>query len=272
MLASTTGREGMAEGSSSGSLETGGMVAVAGALPMEVSGILGAGRFKKAYTGGLKYYRGDVRGTDVALFVSGVGERAAYETAKAACGALPLAAYISVGLSGALSPALKPGDVVLGELVRAGRGSASVEYRTDPALLAAANKPFPAGGGPVTGPLFCSPTVIVTSGEKKLAAGSTGCIAVDMETAGAARAAAEAGVPFMAVRVISDAIDEDLPVDFNQFTSSGRMDYPALIFHVITHPGTILPLIRLGGSSRLAAKNLALALDTLLPGIKRASF
>lgn len=255
-----------------GKVKSGGIVVIAAALPMEVSGILGPGTFKKAYIGSLKYYRGDVRGTDAALFVSGVGDIAAYETAKAACSALPLTAYISVGLSGALSPVLKPGDVVLGELVRSVAGSATVEYRTDPALLAAAKKSSPIGGRPVTGQLLCSPTVIVTSGEKMQAAGSSGCIAVDMETAGAARAASEAGVPFMAVRVISDALDEDLPVDFNRFTCNGKMDYLSLIFHVITHPGTILPLIRLGRNSRLAAKNLALTLGTLLPDIKRTPF
>ncbi len=246
----------------------GGVVAVAGALPMEVAGLRRLGSFDKAAIDGIKYLQGDVRGVDAALFVSGIGEKRAYETARAACLGLDLSAYISVGLSGSLSSGLKTGDVVIGERIRTLASKGHGEYRCDPGLLGLATRAFADGGMPALGPLLAAERVLVSRDEKTGIARSYDCLAVDMESAGAARAAKQAGVPFIAIRAISDALHEDMPVDFNRFTVDGCMDWSRFIFHVLAHPATIGPLMRLGRNSRLAAANLARAVASVLENMR----
>ena len=45
----------------------------------------------------------------------------------------------------------------------------------------------------------------------------TGAIGLDMESAAIGRIARDRNIPFLVVRMISDLVDEDLPVDFNLF-------------------------------------------------------
>lgn len=206
---------------------------------------------------------GAVQGMDAALFVSGMGERRAYETAKAACGFLPVRAYISAGLSGALTEGLKPGDVVAGIKTASG----GREFHSGRGLADAAMEAFRGDGHVRFGNLYAASRVLVRADEKKALSLTCNCAAVDMESAGAARAAQEACVPFIAIRAISDTLHEDLPVDFNRFTRGGSLDYPRLVLHIMTHPGTIGPLVRLGRNSRLAADNLTKAVLRLCAAI-----
>jgi adenosylhomocysteine nucleosidase len=244
------------------------VIAIASALRMESSGLAKLGSFRKEQSGGIKYLKGGIHDMDTAIFVSGVGEEMAYRTAKAACLELQVRAYISIGLSGALSPDIGTGDVVVGECVKTASSGGFGEYRCDPGLLDIAAGAFTEDEMPKIGPLLAVEKVIVASKDKKKLAGAYNCLAVDMESAGAARAAKKAGVPFIAVRAISDELDEDLPVDFNRFTVEGRMDWPCFAFYVATHPGTIGPLIRLGRSSNLAVANLTAILDKVLSGLR----
>ncbi|MBI5695899.1 MAG: hypothetical protein HZC51_09215 [Nitrospirae bacterium] len=244
----------------------GGVVVIAAALPMEVAGILKPGRFAEARIGNVNYLVGGVHGVDAAIFVSGMGGARAYETAKAACAGLPARAYISLGLSAALDAGLAPGDVVVGESVAfAGPGGDAPQdiIGSSPALLVAAHRALYAAGVRF-GPLLASDTVAVTSVEKVRLAGASGCVALDMESYGAARAAKDAGVPFIAIRAVSDGLGEDLPVNFNVYTKSGRMDWPRFALHVISHPWIIPGLMRLGRGSRLASANLAYAVQRLM--------
>ena len=111
---------------------------------------------------------------------------------------------------------LMPGEVVMGESTGFLDGA---RYKADEAAMGAilAGHPFKSG------PLLVSETVITTAAGKTEAAKASGCIAVDMESCGAARAASEAGVPFLAVRAVSDTVEEDLPVDFNRFMKGGGL-------------------------------------------------
>ena len=232
-------------------------VAIAGAIALELKGIRRLGRFRGSSAGGTDYEAGGIHGVDVALFVSGVGEDAAYRTAKAACEALPLAAYVSIGLSGALDPGLRRGDIVIGTSA-ASLDSPGAVYPCDGGLLESAKAALP-GKAIISGPLVASGRVFVTAEEKRKYFGGEGSkpLAVDMETFGAARACSEAGVPFLAVRAISDTLDEDLPVDFNRFMEGGQMRWPAFLIHVLARPRAVPPLMRLGRHSKAAADNLA---------------
>ncbi len=59
--------------------------------------------------------------------------------------------------------------------------------------------------------------------EKARAALATGTVAVDLESAAIAAAAAERGVPFVAVRVVADAVSDTLPPRIQSWVAeSGR--------------------------------------------------
>ena len=237
-----------------------------------MAGILKLGAFKsgwhKSGTGphAAIFRTGGIHGLDVALVVSGIGEDRAYAAAKRASAAFRPSAIISAGFSGALEESLKAGDVVVGQSTASPvRGRAAV-YRSDPALLDAALGGM-RGAESTPGELVTVPVTLVTKEDKLDVAAEGGWIAADMESAGSARAAYEDGVPFIAIRAITDPLRMDLPVDFNRFIVDGRIQYPRFILHVVTHPLAIPRLMLLGRNSTLAARNLAEAVGKLLTNI-----
>lgn len=118
-------------------------------------------------------------------------------------------ALVSFGIAGGLDPALLPGDLVLAERVAA-PGCAPI--RTDPdwrARWAAAARA--AGLRTVGGDLIESPRVVAGLADKRLLHLTSGAVATDMESYAVAAVAAEAGVPFAAVRAIADPAGRPLP-------------------------------------------------------------
>lgn len=66
------------------------------------------------------------------------------------------------------------------------------------------------------GRVVSGPRVAVTKEEKRHIATKTGAVGLDMESAAIAGAAAQRRIPLAVVRVASDVLDEDLPLDFNR--------------------------------------------------------
>jgi hypothetical protein len=107
--------------------------------------------------------------------------------------------------------------------------------------------------------------VAVTAADKAALRARTGADAVEMESGEILRACRAAGVPAAVVRVISDAADDELPLDFNTLvTPGGRLDGLRLALAVAARPWRIPGLVRLGGRSVRAAERLAEVLAALL--------
>ena len=88
---------------------------------------------------------------------------------------------------------------------------------------------------------------------------------VEMESYFVLRAAAGAHVPAVAVRAISDAVEEDLPMDFNRvLDSQGAVRMRRLVGELAREPRRISGLVRFGMRSRRAAHALADFLDRYL--------
>lgn len=82
--------------------------------------------------------------------------------------------------------------------------------------------------------------------------------AVDLETASLAKVAASRGVPYVAVRAISDPASEDLPLDFARFQrADGSVRTWAVALAAIRRPAVIGPLRML--RDRVAACAVSLA-------------
>jgi 4-hydroxy-3-methylbut-2-en-1-yl diphosphate reductase len=131
----------------------------------------------------------------VPVLRTGLGPRrsAAAAARLAAAGPRPV---LVVGVAGALSPRLRAGDLVVADEVRRD-GAAPIPVPTAAPLAAALRR---LGLRVHVGPLACTPRVVDGARRAALAAG--GALAVDMESAWLAEAAA--GGPFAVVRAIVD--------------------------------------------------------------------
>src|SRR2546426_651466 len=80
------------------------------------------------------------------------------------------------------------------------------------------------------------------------------------------------GARGVAIRGISDTVEEDLPLDFNRVTNaSGDVSIPRVMREVFRNPGAIPALIRFGHQSQEAAERLAAFLDEYVQRLSRTA-
>ncbi len=163
---------------------------------------------------------------------------------------------IVAGVGGALCPRLEIGEVVVADRVV----PEVPDDRPD-------EIPSPLGGAPELrrGCFLSSDRVLSTAAEKAAATArwnsASRPILVEMETLAAARVAARLGVPWSAVRAVSDRAEEDMPLDFNPLRSqNGSIPTTRVAVATLTRPWSIPGLLRLGRNTALAAEHLASAL------------
>jgi len=149
-----------------------------------------------------------VRGPKAAL---GVGERAGAALQALLKRRSPKGVAV-VGYAGGLRADLRPGVLVLADRVLDEKGGLEV----DPALLRQAQKRLPKAR---IGPLFTDRRLTPREEKEKL---GERALAVDMETSHLARVLSAQGIPFLALRVILDAYEEEAPGDGRKVLWAGR--------------------------------------------------
>lgn len=97
----------------------------------------------------------------------------------------------------------------------------------------------------------------------------TGAAAVDMETETLALACAAAGIPFTAIRVISDPADADLPVPFPIWFDLRRQSPRpfALLAYLARHPSRVGPFFRFVSALPKLSSRLATVIEAEIAGI-----
>jgi adenosylhomocysteine nucleosidase len=214
--------------------------------------------------GGCRLLEGTCAGSPIVMAWAGAGSDRA---ARAADTLLDhgVSALLAVGFAGALVPHLEPADLV-----------AATEVAVQPGerIAAAAELLAPLAGASIRtllpslyqGPLLSLPRVATSGAEKRRLGEETGALAVDMESGAVVRRAAEAGVASVALRVITDRADEDLPLDFNLcLDPNGQFCRARLILQLARRPGAVSGLVRLGRHSVQAGRALASFLAWYLP-------
>ncbi|WP_206659574.1 phosphorylase [Hansschlegelia zhihuaiae] len=165
----------------------------------------------------------------------------------------PVAAILSSGLAGALDPSLKPGDVVVGHLVASADGGSSILERIR-ALLPQAR----------VGPIVGSDVIVATVEEKRALHARTGAVAIDMESHIAARVAARHGLPFAALRTISDGADQELPTAaLVGLRPDGRMAVGAVLASLARDPAQLSALMGAAIGAERAFRALLRSHDVL---------
>lgn len=183
--------------------------------------------------------------------VVGAGDR--QRTAALLDGAVGKAScLVSFGIAGALAPQLRPGDVVLSGDVVAPDG----HWQSDEALcrrLGALAREI----GAVEGRVYGAPSLLALPRQKERAWNETGALAVDLESDVVARAAQEAGIPFLVLRAIADTRDRELPAAaLIPLAADGTPAVLRVLAEIIRRPRQIRALLGLALETRLALSAL----------------
>ena len=167
---------------------------------------------------------------------------------------------ISIGIAGALAPALRPGCWVVATAVH-DRGAA---LPTDPDWSGWLVSRLP---GAERGVLLGVDTVAATAEQKAALRRAGNAIAVDMESHVAGRVARHHHRPFVAARVISDAAQRTLPPAARVgMKSGGVVDLPAVLRSLLLAPWQLPALIRTGLEAETAFRALLRGHRLLGPG------
>ncbi|MBA2586597.1 MAG: hypothetical protein H0U99_08950 [Chthoniobacterales bacterium] len=229
------------------------MIAITFALPTESSGVrrLLVRNAQDAPNSGM------LNGRPVQIFHTGVGERVSTPRIEKFLERRGLSYLISAGFAGALDPELRVGDVVMGSNF----SSAS--------LVRAAN--FGSQASIRVGKLISSSQIVESCDARAQLARSDGAIAVDMETEGIARACAQADLPMLALRAISDTADAPFPAPARVLFDIEKQRTVALrlVLHLIREPAAIRRLLRFRRQIDLARQALTTAISNAVASIPK---
>lgn len=211
--------------------------------------------------GDLKLHQAQIGRAQVDFVVTGMGAENAGRVAGAAMKS-PYQFCISTGFAGALSDEFALGDILVADAVQQLGKSKTLQCSRN-LVYAARND------GATHVNLFLTSDHIVRTVEEKSRLAPF-AEAVEMESFAIATVARVRGLPMVAIRVISDTTERDLPIRVDTMVDEqGRVSIGGVVRQVVSHPLQVPALIRLGRESRTAAEALAIFLEAF---IKKLSF
>jgi len=240
------------------------------ALPQEVQPFLRRVRAQRVpgeETTAWEFTRRAGRGVVV---ISGMGEDAAARSAAWIFEHYQPQGLVSLGFGGALTPELPPGALVLGESFW--RYDSETGVLEDlavpppfPAWSAALRERLQAEGLPnFRGSLVTTRGIISKAGHVAFLRHLAHPV-LDLETSAAAAAARVQDLPFLALRAITDAVEEEIPDFLAQAVEKGKTPAVAdALAWLGADPRRIFILYRFWRRSGLAARHLARASELVL--------
>ena len=157
---------------------------------------------------------------------------------------------VSFGMAGGLSADLMPGDIVIASRVVSENETWDVDTAWADALSQKLENVH-------RGDVFGSDTAVTSTEEKKRLATQFSAVIVDMESHAVARAAAQADIKFIVVRVVADSHARTIPTwGTGGIREDGSVNMPAMAIGALMHPWHIPALIGLAGDSGEAKKSL----------------
>ncbi|MGH8709780.1 MAG: hypothetical protein ACREVA_00405 [Burkholderiales bacterium] len=164
-------------------------------------------------------------------------------------------ALLSWGTAGGLDPALSAGTLVLPQQVI---GANQSVFPVDSEWRNRVQQRVAKHVATSSGILLESLSVFTHPSQKQALAKRAGAAAVDMESAAVAQVAQQAGVPFIAIRVIADQAITAIPSSaLSAVDAYGRLQFLPLVASLLAHPRELPALITLGRAFRAAQKTLS---------------
>ena len=174
----------------------------------------------------------------------GIGAKAAAAAAERLLASGEIKLLISAGIAGALTPDAEVGQVMLPSMVLDDvSGQRYTTCSRHPGILVTA-------------------TAVAGSAEKQTLRQRTGADLVDMEAAAVAAVAEAHRVPFLAVKAVSDTLEQRLP-PLHRFVRDGRFRTPAFVLWAVLRPRWWAAILQLADQTQIAARKLSFALSTL---------
>lgn len=164
---------------------------------------------------------------------------------------------ISWGCAAALSKELKPGDLILPNVLVDANGRRDFDCLISNHWHQQVKESLSPDIDMYVGGLAESDRIVSTAKEKDRLYAETGAIALDMESIAIARIAKKNNLPFLAIRTVADPADMDLPMAINcSISNEGSVDLAKLLSFVIRHPSQLPSLVKLGCYFSSAKKTL----------------
>jgi nucleoside phosphorylase len=204
----------------------------------------------------LDIYQAQIGRASVDFIVTGMGPANARRACEIAM-TQPHTICIASGFAGALKPIHKPGTILVAR---------SVQQLGKPETIECSRRLAVSGfmDHAVYVNMFLSTDQVVSNPEAKRQL-SPFADAVDMESFTVLSVARENNLPAVAIRVISDSFEQDLPVEIETTVDDkGQVRIAGVLKHIARHPLQLPALIRLGRQSRTAAEALASFLEAYI--------
>jgi len=198
--------------------------------------------------------------------VSGASPARAEDMARDLVEKYGCTSLLSFGVSGALSDALKPGDVALARAVILRDGT---RIAASPVFAPLLSREAAAAGIVLRHVDMADAGEVISDAAAKRALGRrTGAHAVDMESGAVAHVAREMGVPFTALRAISDGVDHALPhAALGAVGPGGDIRVMTTILRLMLRPQDLPAMMRLAAGSSRGFKSLGRCARDLVPGL-----
>jgi adenosylhomocysteine nucleosidase len=194
---------------------------------------------------------GELAGRRLAVFESGSGRQRAAAATEALIETHGPSWVISAGFAGGLSSLINRHDIVMADSVVNAEGRRlAIDLKIDPVELPS---------GVHVGRILSVDQIARLPEDKESLGRRHGALAVDLESFAVAEVCHRHGVRFLGVRIITDTMDEQLPVDIqhltDQTTAASRLG--AAIGSVYRRPSSLKEMLQLKenaltGSDRLA--------------------
>ncbi len=252
------------------------MIAIVSALRQEISPLLNRMNVSKKYDiNEVLFYQGELEGLPLTLVQGGVGRNNAIKAANCLLDIRKVDLLISAGVAGGIRQGIHVGDLVVAERVSYTRQN---EFDGEELLIESdyfCKKEVVQSARLLSndmdirfhfGNMLTVDKVISQASTKKKIGEQTPFLAVEMESAAVAEVAGRKGVEFAAIRSISDDIEDDLHLDYDNIMSSeGKVKVTSVALEVMKNPQKLALLRRLNKQTKTAAKNLALFMSKFIP-------
>jgi adenosylhomocysteine nucleosidase len=198
-------------------------------------------------------HAGSWEGHRVAVIESGVGREAAATATSDVISLHRPSWVVSTGFAGALTPELRRGHMLMAdEVVDVEGDRLEIGLHVDRAAIQAAR-------GLHVGRLLTVDRLIRTAAEKRDLCHQYDAVACDMETMAVAQVCQQRKVRFLAVRIISDAVDDELPKEIERLLDQKSLaaKLGAATGAVFKRPSSIKDMWKLKEDALVASDRLA---------------